>query len=991
MTNLKILFIVFVLITFNVFSQQNYWQQKVDYKINVKLNDEKHEIDGFESFQYLNNSTDTLTYIYIHLWPNAYQNEKTPLGKQLWESKNQILKYGGDNKRGFIDSLDFKVNQQEVKVEFEEVDICKLILNKPLLPNQSIEVSTPFRVKIPSGEISRLGHIGQSYQITQWYPKPAVYDKNGWNQISYLNQGEFYSEFGSFDVKITVPSNYVVGATGDIQNKDEVEFLDSLVEVTKLRFQNGGYTRNTFKAPSSSTTFKTLHYIQKNAHDFAWFADKSYQVLKGEVKLPHTGELVTTWAMFTPENALKWQNSIEYLNDATYYYSLWNGDYPYKHVTAVDGTISAGGGMEYPNITVIGNVDSKLTLEVVIVHEVGHNWFYGLLGTNERVHGWMDEGLNSFNEDRYFMTKYPNNTHLSDNLLGNRFHFEDLNYHDNSDLAYNILMMLGEDQPIETHSKCFTGLNYGFVMYKKSSLVFHFLKSYLGDELFDKCMQEYYCLWHYKHPDPLDLKNVFERVSGKSLDWLFENLIQTTNHVDYKIKRVKTKNDQLAIKVKNKGQVGGPIPVSLVKADSLIKTYWLEDTNKISISKTDFDKVIVDYEKQIPEINRLNNEWKKNGLFHKVEPLKFDFLLGQNDRDRSNLFWTPIITGNMYDRTSLGFLIHNYSVPIPRLSFLAMPTFSFNTKQFRGFSDLNYLFLPKSKLKTLKLGLSVQSYGNNSSTFGMNSSSYFNASPYFFTKVGNRLNASKFDNSLLLRGTFNNNFGRSSIDENKKEIGGFVKFTSKYITADHKAKLIVRNDYIQGENISGKLGRFSAEYNYSYRYAKNEHKSWIHLRAYFGTNYTYQHSELDPNRYQISLGGLSGMQDVFYENIYFARTSSTGSWSNQQVSGMGDFKTNSNLVLSQYWVSSFNSYFQLPSKLNFMGVFCDYGLVKQNDKSVLSVVNTGVGIRLADYFGIYFPLYNSLGTSNFFKHYHQNIRITLKMNIINEGFRLPNL
>jgi len=206
MTNFKILIAFISVASFSVFSQNNYWQQKVDYKIEVKLNDDKHEIYGFESFNYFNNSSDTLYFIYIHLWPNAYKNDKTPLGKQLWEVKNQILRFGGDDKRGYIDSLDFKVNEQKVKIEFEEVDICKLILNTPLLPNQTLEVSTPFRVKIPSGEISRLGHIGQSYQITQWYPKPAVYDKNGWNQISYLNQGEFYSEYGSFDVKITVPS-----------------------------------------------------------------------------------------------------------------------------------------------------------------------------------------------------------------------------------------------------------------------------------------------------------------------------------------------------------------------------------------------------------------------------------------------------------------------------------------------------------------------------------------------------------------------------------------------------------------------------------------------------------------------------------------------------------------------------------------------------------------------------------------------------------------
>ena len=191
------------LITFITFSatSQSYWQQEVNYKIEVKLDDSKHELTAFEEFEYINNSPNQLDFLYIHLWPNAYQNEKTALGKQQWNSGETLLKYGDDSLKGNISGLDFKINGEAVKWEFDpkNIDICKLMLKTPLLPGQRLTVSTPFKVKIPSGEISRLGHVGQSYQITQWYPKPAVYDKNGWNPIPYLNQGEFYSEFGSFE------------------------------------------------------------------------------------------------------------------------------------------------------------------------------------------------------------------------------------------------------------------------------------------------------------------------------------------------------------------------------------------------------------------------------------------------------------------------------------------------------------------------------------------------------------------------------------------------------------------------------------------------------------------------------------------------------------------------------------------------------------------------------------------------------------------------
>ena len=191
---------------------QDYWQQEVNYTINVELDDQSHELLGDISFEYINHSPDTLKELYIHLWPNAYSNGKTALAGQLSDDWRNKLNNESSRDRGYIDSLSFHFDGQAISHTFYNghIDIALIKLLNPLLPETSIIVSTPFRVQIPSGLISRLGHIGQSYQITQWYPKPAVYDKNGWNPIPYLNQGEFYSEFGSFDVSITLPDNYVV-------------------------------------------------------------------------------------------------------------------------------------------------------------------------------------------------------------------------------------------------------------------------------------------------------------------------------------------------------------------------------------------------------------------------------------------------------------------------------------------------------------------------------------------------------------------------------------------------------------------------------------------------------------------------------------------------------------------------------------------------------------------------------------------------------------
>ena len=232
----KLLLFLFFFSTFIDLEAQSYWQQEVNYIIEVTLDDTNHELNALVKMEYHNNSPDELREIYMHLWPNAYKNGSTALAKQKLENGNTLLHYASVEDRGYIDGLDFEVNGKKVAWELDAVhiDIGKLTLNEPLKPGNKIDITTPFHVKIPKGIFSRLGHMGESYQITQWYPKPAVYDKEGWHPMPYLDQGEFYSEFGSFDVSITLPENYVVGATGDlIDGEEELKWLDQRIVNTE--------------------------------------------------------------------------------------------------------------------------------------------------------------------------------------------------------------------------------------------------------------------------------------------------------------------------------------------------------------------------------------------------------------------------------------------------------------------------------------------------------------------------------------------------------------------------------------------------------------------------------------------------------------------------------------------------------------------------------------------------------------------------------------
>lgn len=674
---------------------QPYFQQQVDHVINVALDDNGHKLEADITTIYKNNSPDALNEIWMHLWPNAYSSAETALAKQQFRDGNLFMFYAMAKDMGGIEGIDFKVDGAQVNWEFdaENPDIALIKLASPLAPGGTIEIATPFTVNLPTGKISRLGHIGQSYQITQWYPKPAVYDRDGWHPMPYLNQGEFYSEYGSFDVYITLPRNYTVGATGDLIVDPASDNALEHIRLNKLNAETRKYyaDRTVYEEfdkdifPESSNETKTLHYYQENVHDFAWFADKRYRILKDNVALPHSGREVTTWLMFTPNEEHLWKDAIDYINKSTYYYSLWNGDYPYHQVTAVDGTISAGGGMEYPNVTVIGESGGDFGLNTVIAHEVGHNWFYGILGSNERTNAWMDEGLNSFNETRYLNTFY--NDTIFEKLSANfptdlieKLDLTDFEYRWIDELSYVFPARFGVDQPLQCHSDDFTSLNYGAMVYKKTAAVFSFLQQYIGVEEFDKAMQAYFEEWKFKHPSPSDLQASLEKSTDKDLEWFFDGWIKTKKQNDWKVCSISGTNISATVKVKNVGEQISPVEVVGFNGPIEVIRKWIEpaapgETREIELvgASGPITRVVIDPDKYSLDYNKQNNTINNGGVFKKVEPIELKMLTRLENGERTQVYWTPAGGWNAINGLMLGASFHNTSLPPKDFEWMVTP------------------------------------------------------------------------------------------------------------------------------------------------------------------------------------------------------------------------------------------------------------------------------------------------------------------------------
>lgn len=534
------------LVRFSLVAQSPAWQQEVHYTIDVSLHDAEHTLNGHLKLQYINHSPDTLSFIWFHLWPNAYKNDKTAFSDQLLQNGRTDFYFSGKEQRGYINRLDFRTGNQPLRTEDHPqfIDVVKVWLPAPLAPGQQTTITTPFHVKLPDN-FSRGGHTGHSYQVTQWYPKPAVYDRFGWHPMPYLDQGETYSEFGSFDVRITVPEDYIVAATGeltgsitrqDIRKKNTV-MIDAEIKAANTPLKKKFPAKVTPKAQKKPVVTappppaprvvatRTLQYKQDRVHDFAWFADKRFNVLHDTIQLP-SGRTVEAYTYYTTTESEAWKGSIAMIKDAIRFRSNLIGEYPYNVVSVVEAKMGFEGGMEYPTITSISPTEDPKSLDQVIGHEVGHNWFYGVLASNERDHPWMDEGLNSYYDERYEDWKYPPNekpTWIEKRLPRNEGAF-----------LVSALTAIKKDQPINTRSSAFTNLNYHVISYYKTNEWLKEIEQTMGRRAFDSSMRDYYRRWQFKHPAPEDFRQVLQANTTQDLSPHFAKLDQTGELTPFK-------------------------------------------------------------------------------------------------------------------------------------------------------------------------------------------------------------------------------------------------------------------------------------------------------------------------------------------------------------------------------------------------------------------------------------------------------------------------
>jgi hypothetical protein len=543
----------------NTMAQKSaYWQQQVDYKMDVEMNVKNYHYKGKQTLVYINNSPDTLTKVYYHLFNNAFQpgsemdmrlrSIKDPDGRMVTKTtldgvttKESRIKNLKPDEIGFLHITNFK-QDGKVAVAKEVETILEVTLDKPIYPGKKTTFTLDFDGQVPV-QIRRSGRNnaeGVELSMSQWYPKLAEYDFEGWHADPYIAR-EFHGVWGNFDVNITIDKNYMLGGSGYLINKNQIGF----------GYQDKGVKVNLY--PERKTL--TWHFNAPNVHDFTWAADKNY--LHDVVKGPNNVDLHFIYknnAALIPN----WKKLQPLMVKVMDFYNNKVGNYPYQQYSFIQG---GDGGMEYAMCTLMLGAGEFDGLLGTAAHELGHSWFQHILASNESKHPWMDEGFTTYIEDMAM-------NELAETKMENPF---EGNYK-----AYYKLIESGKEQTQSTHGDRYDENRvYSIGSYVKGSIFLSQLRYLIGEPMVNATLKKYFNDFKFKHPTPNDIKRSAEKVTGAELDWYLTEWTQTLNTIDYGIKNIAENGDTAVVSLERKGRMPMPIDITVEYLDGSKESFYI--------------------------------------------------------------------------------------------------------------------------------------------------------------------------------------------------------------------------------------------------------------------------------------------------------------------------------------------------------------------------------------------------------------------------------
>lgn len=881
-----ILFLVFSLFFNPIFAQkQKYWQQKVHYQIQAQLDDQKDALFGNYQLKYYNQSPYVLQEIYFHLNENAFQ-PKSYYHQLLLGNKTPVI-FGKNEKDGLgMIVKNVLVNGEAAATELDNT-ILKIELNEALSAGDSVTINLQFETYFGEGGSLRRrmkmfkNHGFKHYNGTHWYPVACVYDRNGWDLSQHLDK-EFYANFGTFEVEITAPNDYILGGTGILKNESEV-----LPDTLKRKLDLNNFAKKAYNSPPSIPIIreegktKTWKFKAEKVHNFAFVAAPTYRIKRVKSKL---GIIVE--ALIQESNAPKNQETAELTAYIIDFYSEKFGKYEYPKFTVAD----AQDGTEYGMMAIItGIYPYNVSL---IAHETAHQWFYGMLANNETYRAFLDEGFADLMTTEFQNLIYgEENKRVSQNKVIDRAY--DLVSNTFSQLYYGYLQTVnnGYDMPLNTHSSDFRnairqGGGYNLV-YQKGGVMLSNLHYVLGNDLFYKALRNYVQEWKFAHPYPEDLRQSFIHYTKTDLNWFFDQWLETTKKIDYKIQKVKhLGNFKYEIYFRRIGEQQMPLEFQVTDKSGQTDNFYIPNTsfqkkpekpttilpkwygwgkklNPIYKATVELDdkikKIEIDPTERLADIDRSDNVWHKG-----FPPILFDVPIKNAAFWRSyKHFWRPAIWYNSYDGFQFGV--------------------NFRGEYFANQKTYNFAFWYNS-------GLANQTLGENLGKTHQKIAFSFENRGKFIKNLENYYESSKIS---YLAGLYKHEFAlertfRPQDEQNpnawilKIEQKTMYRFDNNYLNfrelwaneqANASINISLRKTYKQGEwRFYNRLPAW-ASVNYSYistEWLHNSFSRFFNFRTRFFARHTFGNAPLESALYWASANPEQQFDNRFTqaENFY---------------------------------------------------------------------------------------------------------------------------
>ncbi len=902
--------------------------------LTVNLNEETKELHIQQEFVYKNSSNYSLGYLYFNDWANAYSDKTTGLAKRFAEEFKKSLHLARDNERGYtqiLSAVDHEYRGLHWQRENSK-DILKIRLNEPLLPNKSITLFITYTVKLPMNKFTPYGYSNKgNYYLKDWYLTPAVYDGK-WRMYSNKNLEDLYTDVTETTVNFNYPSNLIL--TTNYRKLGNSKYpIRQLAQLKGVKQKSCEILLNTSKQFTTHVT--------------------PYMTVVTDLKAPKYNSIaqgisITNVTKFIHENL---------------------GKYPHPQllVSQIDYNKSPLYGInQLPSF--IRPYEEQFQYEMKFLKTALNSILRETIFIDPRKDQWVNQAIANYLLISYVEKNYPNQKLLGklSKIWGIRsFNLAKMDFNDQYPFLYNVTARKNTDQPLTTPNDSLIKFNQKIANKYKAGQGLTYLGDYIGDEKINESIKTFYKYYQRNTVKVLDFESILKRSTTKDINWFFKDYVSTDRKIDFKIKNVEKTEDSLKVTLKNKEGTNVPISLFGLKKDSVVSTYWFTDIKElktITIPKKGEDRLVLNYDKKIPEFNQRDN-WKSlKGFLSSNRKLKFQFFQDTENPNYNQVFYVPTISFNIYDGWSPGMRLHNKTLLRKPFIYDFSPSYSFREKAFVGYGKLSY-----QKLLS-KSGLYVANYSINGSTFHFQENSrYSTITPSI--SFGWRPADLRSNKRQLLRFRYVNVFrNKDESIENFETPPDYSVLNARYINSN--TGIIDYSSWFVDAQHASDFSKLVFEWEYRKLFQNNRQLNLRFFAGKFLRNKTTGYN--DPNFYSFALDRPT---DYLFDYSYLGRSEDSGLYSQQIVISEGGFKSRINNPFANDWMATTNASINL---WRWIEVYGDAGLLKNKGTRERFVYDAGMRLNLVtDYFELYLPFYSNNGWEIAQPKYEEKIRFII--------------